>query len=333
MQEFMQEFLDPMSSIGSRIASVITPTGDVRTFFFGDPAAADSIFEIGSVTKTFVALLLAIMVRSGAVALDEPVADFLLPSVRKTFFYADSPITLRHLATHTSGLLMNPTNLVLTDPWSRAEYGSDKLYAYLETARLQSPGVVRYSNLGFALLAYVLSLRAHSTFDDLVRERICGPLGMVDTRCNLLNEQKVRAVKAYDDDRRPVDFRTYSEVLAGQAGVKSTLSDMTAYIAAHMGIQKTPLLEDMRFCHEPRVEHSQKKYSVGLGWRSFEQSPDSSVIWHPGITERCCSFVGFTDKVGLVILSSSPLWSILKAEPRIIGALFSILERKALASD
>src|SRR5436190_17681405 len=101
----------------------------------------DTLFEIGSDTKTFTALLLQDMIDRGQMRLDDPVVRYLPPSV-KVPTYGGKEITLRHLATHTSGLPSIPANL---DPWRAdnpyADYTVQKLYAFLADYRLtRAPG-------------------------------------------------------------------------------------------------------------------------------------------------------------------------------------------------
>ncbi|MEV7908142.1 serine hydrolase domain-containing protein, partial [Streptomyces anulatus] len=119
---------------------------------------ADTVFEIGSVTKVFTALALARMAVAGTVALDEPLAE-LLPEGARVPSRDGEEITLRHLATHTSGLPRLPKGMLLSallhpskpDPY--AEFTADVLLRGLAETRLgATPGHrFRYSNLGAGL--------------------------------------------------------------------------------------------------------------------------------------------------------------------------------------
>ncbi|MDX1548461.1 MAG: serine hydrolase domain-containing protein, partial [Rhodothermales bacterium] len=132
---------------------VVGPEG-TRTASFGRlsadrPEAPDSttLFEIGSITKVFTALLLAEMAGRGEVALDDPIADYLPDTLDVAF--ADR-VTLAHLATHTSGLPRLPTNIVFEEPWDPyAAYDEGDLYAFLEEHELarEPDAEYEYSNL------------------------------------------------------------------------------------------------------------------------------------------------------------------------------------------
>ena len=147
-----------------------------------------SMFEIGSITKTFTSLLLA----DGAVrrewALATPVRD-LLPADASVPSRDGVEIALEHLATHTSGLPNAPIPIVAgsvemlrgRDPYARIT--SDGLLHALGTAKLKRTpcsGPVHYSNLGVGILGAALANACGMSFADLVAARICGPLGLMD---------------------------------------------------------------------------------------------------------------------------------------------------------
>jgi CubicO group peptidase (beta-lactamase class C family) len=177
-------------SVGMAVA-LITPTG--RRFVTygrraegGDAVTADTVFESGSITKVFTALLLAEAVRRGEIAgFEEPAARYL-PEGLKALRWPGRPVTLADLATHTSGL----PNLLTASPGAREltmmeSYSSAPadLYRFLsEYETTHEPGAqFLYSSLGMTLLGHILSLRAGMAYEPLVRQRILAPLGMTST--------------------------------------------------------------------------------------------------------------------------------------------------------
>ena len=124
------------------VVGVIEPGGR-RVITHGQLAKGDSrvldgrtVFEVGSITKVFTALLLAEAVRRGEVSLTDPVAKYLPASVTMPGRNARS-ITLQHLANHTSGLPRLPTNLAPKNPADPyADYTADNLYAFLSSYQL-----------------------------------------------------------------------------------------------------------------------------------------------------------------------------------------------------
>src|SRR5665213_1325362 len=171
---------------------VLTPDGAVHCYGYcvATPPGPDTIFQIGSVTKVFVASLLVILVQEGQLHYDDMVRSILPPSVKV------SPdvgaVTLRELATHMSGLPREPHNLrqlkhVVDFVFAgRNPYDfitRDYLYKYIGTKRLQPKAerVYCYSNLGYGLLANLIEVKTGRSLPDLIQEKICGPLNMRDT--------------------------------------------------------------------------------------------------------------------------------------------------------
>ncbi|HEX3107684.1 MAG TPA: serine hydrolase, partial [Thermoanaerobaculia bacterium] len=161
------------------VVGVIDPSGR-RTVAYTStktaekPVDANTVFEIGSVTKVFTSLLLADAVQRGEVALTDPVSKYLPPGV-KVPERNGKKITLVDLATHTSGLPRMPTNFHPKDPGNPyADYTVAQLYEFLSSYELtRDPGSqYEYSNLGGGLLGHVLALRAGTDYETLVRKRI-----------------------------------------------------------------------------------------------------------------------------------------------------------------
>ena len=168
-------------STGAGVSIAVVQRGVTRIFSYGT-AKPDSIYEIGSITKTFTGLVLSQMVEQGTVRFDDPVRE-LLPSglVPKP---AGGEITLLSLATQHSGLPRLPDNLHPTNPADPyADYRPADLYAFLAKHTVAMPAQTEYlySNLGFGLLGYALSNRAGVPYSALLEQEVTGPLGMRDT--------------------------------------------------------------------------------------------------------------------------------------------------------
>src|ERR1700728_3129984 len=155
--------------------------GDTRTL------DGDTLFEIGSITKVFTALLAADMAQRDELRLDDPIAKYLPTNVKVPERHGRQ-ITLIDLATHTSGLPRMPENFHPKDPNNPyADYSVDALYSFLSSYELRRDIGAKYvySNLGFGLLGLGLAQRAGTDYEQLVVTRICNPLGMESTRITL----------------------------------------------------------------------------------------------------------------------------------------------------
>ncbi|MGA7966817.1 MAG: serine hydrolase [Gammaproteobacteria bacterium] len=283
--------------------------GKSHVYTFGKLAGgkapdADTVFEIGSVTKTFTATLLAEAVKSGRDTLDEPVAKllpgFTIPSRN------GKHITLGSLAEQYSGLPRLPTNLQPSDPNNPyADYDAAKLKSFLAGYTLpRDPGSqYEYSNLGVGLLGYALAQQGGTSYGALVEEKILKPLGMTLSGVEIRPAMHKHLAVGHDGQGKPTENWDL-DVLAGAGAIKSTGHDMLRYLEANMGVTKTPLDAAMRFAHKPRLPVGGDE-QIGLVWMT-RHDKDGDVIWHNGMTGGYASFLGFTadGKHGVVVLTN-----------------------------
>lgn len=262
----------------------------------GTPPTAQTIFEIGSITKTFTGLLLADAVERGAVQPGAPVRRFLPDSLRRANSAA-APITLTHLATHRSGLPRLPSNLRASvranpsDPY--AKYDQDALYAYLKETGLSraSNAAYAYSNLGMGLLGHVLARRADTSYAALVQRRVAVPLSLPDTRIRLTPTQRGRFAQGHDATGRPAP-PWHFPTLAGAGALRSTPADMLAYARAHLTASDTTALGRAMLrataAHAPTDQQSTR---IGYGWHRTTRGAHT-IVWHNGGTGGFSSFIG-----------------------------------------
>lgn len=228
-----------------------------------------TIFEIGSITKVFTATVLA-MAQEGLVALEDPVQRYLPEGVELPV--RGRPITLLDLATQTSGLSRLPKGLIRLSLRQRANP-----YAAFTTARLEqavgqarllrAPGErIRYSNFGFGLLGHVLARRAETGFEELVRERICEPLQLADTRVSIPPEALPRFAAGHNRRGRPVPHWELP-ALAGAGALRSTVADVLRFLQLQLNEPTTRLGRAAHATHQPRAH--QGKLAQGLGWVSL----------------------------------------------------------------
>lgn len=289
------------------VVGVIEPSGrrvvSHGTVAKGDKrvVGGDTVFEIGSVTKVFTALLLADMVARGEVALTDPVSKYLPAEVKVP------KVTLEQLATHTSGLPRLPSNLAPKDgrnPY--ADYTEAQLYEFLSTVPAREGAApYDYSNLGAGLLGHALARRAGTDYETLVRTRILEPLGMKSTSITLTPAMKDRLAHGHDAEMKPAanwDLPT----LAGAGALRSTANDMLTFLGAMLGITKSPLAAPMASMLAPRRPAGGAGHEIALGWHIYKTG-DREIIWHNGGTGGYRTFAGFDPKsrTGVVVLSNA----------------------------
>lgn len=271
----------------------------------GNAPDAGTVFQIGSVTKTFTATLLAEAVDKGEVKLDTPVAS-LLPGF-KLPSRDGKPITLGELASQFSGLPRLPGNLDPANPQDPyADYDAAKLKAFLASYKLpRDPGAsYEYSNLGFGLLGYALAQHAGTSYTKLVKTRLLQPLGMASSSATFDEPPGPDWATGHNVEGKPAQ-PWHLGVLAGAGAINSTGTDMLRYLEANAGRTTGPLPTAMRLAHKPRREVAPNE-RIGLAWMT-RHDKDGDVIWHNGMTGGYASFMGFTAdrRRGVVILTNA----------------------------
>ena len=271
------------------------------------PLDADSVFEIGSITKVFTTTLLLDMADRGLVKLDDPIGKYLPSSVRAPSRNGRQ-ITLLDLATHTAGLPRLMTNLTPADPGN--PYGSytvEQLYAFLSNHELARDigAQYEYSNVGMGVLGHVLALRAGKDYEEVVADRILRPLGMTHTGITMTPWMKQHLAVGHNVAGAPVpswDVRT----IAGAGALRSTLTDMLAFAHANLDPKAGKLQALMQEAHRSRHATGRPGLSVGLGWH-IRDADGQTIVWHNGGTGGYRTWMGFDAKRGTaaVVLTNS----------------------------
>jgi CubicO group peptidase (beta-lactamase class C family) len=303
--------LAPGTAAGVSIAVV---EHSVRRVFSYGTAQPDSIFEIGSITKTFTGLILSQLVEQSKVRFDEPVRELLPPgTVAKP---AGDEITLLDLATQHSGLPPMPDNFKPADSANPyADYRAANLYEFLAkhgVARPAAPGFV-YSNLGFGLLGQALAVRSGVPYPALLKQQVADPLGLKDTTVSLTPEQLVRFIPGHSGDHRPAHAWDF-DALAGAGAIRSTAGDMLTYLEANLHPEAlkpavkssaaATLSASLTQQHELRAD-AMPGMRIALAWLFVTESGS---YWHNGATGGYSSYAFFNPKgdyAAVVLLNTS----------------------------
>jgi CubicO group peptidase (beta-lactamase class C family) len=296
-----------------------------RSLSASEPPDADTVFEIGSISKVFTGILLAQKVENGEVSLEDRVAD-LLPE-GWTLSEEARGVTLRHLTTHSSGFPRLPSNLLGFTAVFKNLFGGDPYRNYsveafreaLATVELEfEPGSEDlYSNFGVGLLGFALATRDGTDYETLLKTELCEPLGL---------ERTVTTNEEWHREHFAEGYRAAFEVgrvmpamgseqwwlpnhLAGAGGIRSTGGDMMRFLKANMGILSTSLDSAIRLSHQ-EIYGKHPWSAMGMNWiRSLENDISQNILWHNGGTGGYRSYLGFTEdrRFGVVVLSNTGL--------------------------
>ncbi|HEY8783670.1 MAG TPA: serine hydrolase domain-containing protein [Mucilaginibacter sp.] len=286
--------------------------GQINTYRYGETIKhsgklpdADNFFEIGSITKTFTATLLAYYVNEGKIKLSDPITKFLPDSVKANPELQS--ITLLNLCNHTSGLARIPDNLIshaadALNPYK--DYTKELLYTYLKTCKLESkPGEkYAYSNLAVGLLGSILENVSGELFSQMVRDIICKPLGMFSTDQYLNPLLMPRSVQVYNANGQPTEAWDF-DVLAPCGALKSTLNDMMLYAKANLHPGADELSKAIELTHKITFN---KDVKIGLAWHVIKVD-GVEYYFHNGGTNGSSSFLAFNPEknIAVVVLSNA----------------------------
>jgi CubicO group peptidase (beta-lactamase class C family) len=269
---------------GLGMAVGVARDGVRHTWTYGE-ARTDTLFEIASISKTFTAAILTRMLAEGRVRLDDRVAR--------------RDITVLDLATHWSGLPAMPDNLPRGDQADTlSAYGREALYAWLKRALVTPPAArqFRYSNGGFSVLGQELATRAGMTFEEVLADRVTGPLGLRDTVVSLSSEHERRLAQGHFNGR--LMRRWDMDAVAPAGGIRSTVEDMLTYLAAW---SRDEMKAGRRLYADAVMGRR-----IALAWL---YDPASETYWHDGATGGYTSYAFFSPArrwAGVVLLNHGP---------------------------
>lgn len=248
------------------------------------PVQADTLFELGSLTKAFVALLFADGLLKRRFAAEDPVEAFL-PDGLRLRDKAGQPIRLLDLATHRSGLPRMPGNLSqreMVDPYPG--YSEARMFAFLREWRPVDERGARfeYSNFGYGLLSIALSRQLGLTFDEALKRHVLTPLQLHDMQLGrpLPAGDDLAAIGAalgaslaltsrmaapHDAKRRPArPWR--ADAMAGAVGLIGSITSVGRFMEAALGRFDHPLREAFALCLQYRTEGEHPLHPFGYGW-------------------------------------------------------------------
>lgn len=269
----------------------------------GQPAGADVSYRIGSITKTFTAVLLLQLRDAGLLDLDDRLEQHL-PGTRH------GALTLRRMLAHVSGLQREPVGELWVDLQAPTR---DQLLAGFEQAEQVLPQRAshHYSNLAYAVLGEVVARRAGTTWEQALQERLLDPLGLTRTGTGpTAPRARGYLTEPYADAVRPEPDLPIGAV--GPAGqLWSTASDLARWAAfladPDPAVLAPATLEQMR---QPVVVFDPHAFTLAWGgglmlWRRGERVLHGHGGAMPGFLAACYAYRSDTERAGCVVLTNA----------------------------
>lgn len=274
------------------------------------PVTPDTLFQIGSITKTFVATGIMRLVENGRLDLDVPVRTWL-PDLRLFDDDVAQRVTLRHLLTHTGGWV--------GDYFNDFGSGDDALARMVaEVAKLPQltplGEAFSYNNAGFYLAGRVLEVVTGTIFEQAIKELVLDPLGMNHSYFSPGDVMTHRFVVGHETiDKQPKVVRPWpiGRAVHAAGGLVATVHELFRYARFHMGdgaaVNGARLLssESMTAMRTPRVPASGVQ-QVGLSW-FITDLDGTQMISHGGGTNGQVAHLAIVPhrKFAVVVLTNS----------------------------
>ncbi|MBG85315.1 MAG: hypothetical protein CMO80_00230 [Verrucomicrobiales bacterium] len=297
------------------LAIGVIQRGETFTKFFGSNVITnspepdlDTLFEIGPITKVFTAITAASLVEDGKLKWNDTVRDILPKEIPVS--KSAGKITVKQLATHMAGLPRLPGNFSMDpakfdNPYD--EYGEAELKDFLAAYQAATPPgeKVEYSNLGFALLGFLIEQRAKVPYEKLVAERVFQPLGLTNSHFTISSALTNTMAQGHTSLGAPTQKWEW-QAFKPTGAIKSSPREMLAFIRANMNPATTSISNVLEECQT--LQGQSWVGHMGLGWQLLTTlQGDLDFVWHNGGTGGFISFIGFDRKneMGVVMLSSS----------------------------
>ncbi len=286
-----------------------------KTFFYGETEAGNqtlptetTLYEIGSLTKVFTAVLLADLVTKNVIQLDDSIIKYLPDSVAAN--PALKAITFKELANHTSGLPRMADNwntvagFAAKDPY--AAYDRKALFAYLKNFQptREAGDAYEYSNVGFGLLGELISMISKKPYMQYLQETLLTPLQLLNTTDKPDAKKQQTLIKVYDEDGNHTPVWNW-KALVGAGGLKSTVKDLTLFATEQFKMPQNELQNAMALTRQFTF-FTPDNTDIGLAWHM--RMLDGLIYFnHAGGTGGSSSFIGISPdtKTSVVVLSNA----------------------------
>jgi D-alanyl-D-alanine-carboxypeptidase/D-alanyl-D-alanine-endopeptidase len=224
-----------------------------------------SVYEIGSITKTFTGLLIAHAITEGKMNLNDDIRKFLPGSFPNLQYLNGDPVKIAYLLAHTAQFpnsFADPLGLPMSD---------DEFFNSLHQVRLDSLRSFRYeySNVGYQLLGLILERIYTRSYADLISKYITTPLGMAQTKLAYSAGDGGLLLKGYDNNKETVNSIPVTLPAAG--GLHSSVRDLIKYLQ-YQNLEKTP---EIKLTHRVIVGNVDREaygfqWAIGKTW-SWDQ--------------------------------------------------------------
>lgn len=318
VNEVYETYKDKLNTVGLSIGFI--KGEDISFYGYGETKKGNgtipnenTFYEIGSITKTFTAIMAVQMLLEQDSNVDTPIKSYL-PDDLPTLNRNGIEVNFKHLLTHTSGLARMPSNFKLLKNPAKAysDYDDRRLYSFLENARLHADPFTQYSysNAGMGLVGTILERNYDLDYGDVLRQKLTGALNLSNTSAYFDETNLDRWAQGYGVNGKEADYWKSLNALDGAGVIKSTMMDLLTYASANLNPPESRLGDAIKMTHTLYFNEYEDgdffKIRSCLGWHEYinKALPEKTFLWHGGDTAGFSStmILDLEEKNALVLL-------------------------------
>ncbi len=266
----------------------------------------NTIYEIGSVSKTFTGILLANAVLEGKLKLEDDIRKYLDGSYPNLEFNG-TPIQVVNLANHTSRITSRPvlknSSVSPMDQTYTGRFDSKTMNDILKEIKIDTlPGTRReYSNFAVCVLGTILEKVYGMSYEQLIKKYISTPYKMTQTKINLTKQELRNFAQGYSNDGTLIPYWV-SNPISPVGGIRSTVSDMLLYMQEQLNVNN----KAAALSHQ--LTFGTEKNGKGLLWGIDRTKSNNNLRWsHDGSTDGFSSLLWVMPELnaGVVLLTNN----------------------------
>lgn len=323
-----ERYKNELSTVGLSIG--IYKNGVANFYGYGETKKSmgitpdkNTLFEIGSITKTYTSIAILKMLKENNHTIETPIRLYL-PSNLPTLSRDGIELNFKHLLTHTSGLNYMPDNFgiqYLSGNFGTAfeTYDRNKLFTFLLNANIRHKPFTtwEYSNVGMGLLGVILELNYKKSYGDVLKDKVFTPLNLSETFTDMKQTNSTNWAAGHSNGSQ-VTYWNSLGAMDGAGVIKATASDMMKYAISNINAPTSPLGDAINQSHtitfSPFTDVNIFKINGRLGWFQLihKDLPNESFIWHNGGTGGFSSdlYINKAKKTVLLLMYNSDKGSI-----------------------
>lgn len=310
-----------------------------------DEVNENTIFRLASVSKSVTGVLAGILDDENIINLDDKVVDYL-PNFELKTPQSTQQLTIRHLLSHTSGLVPHAYDLMVED-----HVPLKKIIERLDEVDITAPPgqLYGYQNVLYSIYDPITESKTHKPFNSLIKEKVFLPFGMVDasTGFEAFKDNKNKAYPHYNRGNNrfaPMRLNDRYYNTSPAAGVNASIADLGQFLIALTDDDSKVISDDARtIVFTPQVKSplkrtyfrswgrgiQSKQYSIG--WRIVDYK-GHKVAYHGGYVLGYKAEIALCEEeeIGIALLCNSPNSATAQNIPTFLNMLFEEKEKLAL---